>query len=241
VSAISVNTAIAALHDVFGVQQGCVDAAAVSSFTHLLPATCGLHPVEQHLAQRYSSMRRRDEFVAGRLLLRSCIIDVLRKAGTEPPPASEIAIGRAESRQPVVLIGDALDERLCVSISHGGGFVLCAAALEIRIGVDVERIDDRVARLRERYASDDEYRLIHSRAYDRHEETALLTRLWTVKESAAKCFGEGMLVAFDRCRLVAVDGERWRVRYVTDSGEVELTASSVLYEGCVFSLVVPPA
>jgi phosphopantetheinyl transferase len=239
VSAEAVAKAEQALCMGLGERQCAIVVSPLASFENLDPDSRGLGDTERELARTYKAARRRDEFVAGRLALKRCVARLLRDCGLGDIPLSDMNIGRTESRQPVVLLGGTLEERISVSISHGGGYVLCAAALEMPVGVDVERVDERLVRLSEAYTSENERGLIRRTAHDPEEEKALLTRLWTVKEAAAKCWGEGMFVAFGQCQVVSLQGDRWDAMYLRDDGRVRLRVSSVALEGCVFSAVMP--
>ncbi len=92
------------------------------------------------------------------------------------------------------------------SVSHDRRFVI-AAASETAVGVDVEQISERVMKVRRMYMQEGEKRLVEN-AFCEAEEGS--TRVWTIKEAAAKALGIPLFSA-------------WKKVEVTEMGEEEST------------------
>jgi 4'-phosphopantetheinyl transferase len=140
---------------------------------------------------RFVHARDRRDFAAAHALLRrvlSTYDDTSPAAWAfEATPAGKPRIARREAGGP----------GLTFSLSHTRGFVACAVARGMDVGVDVESID-RGADGREiarRYFSAAEAARLD--ACPDAERAARFVELWTLKEAYVKAIGEGLSVPLD--------------------------------------------
>ena len=80
-----------------------------------------------------------------------------------------------------------------------------AAAADHRIGIDVERLSDRILAGRRLYLSGPEQALVDGSPLG---PVPAALRIWTVKESAAKALDIPLSKAFKRVRVTKVDPNR---------------------------------
>jgi 4'-phosphopantetheinyl transferase len=130
-----------------------------------------LSPGERLRFERFLAPARRQEFLAGRLLLRHAL-----RAWNVPWEALRLE----PSGRPALEVPD-----LDVSLAHAGGHVLVALARGGRVGVDVEVWRRRQRSLMDAFFHADE------RAW-MADSVPRLHALWTVKEAALKALGEGL-------------------------------------------------
>jgi 4'-phosphopantetheinyl transferase len=144
----------------------------------------------------------RAEYAAGRLLVRSVLAERL---GTAP---TRIRIGEEPGGRPRLergLGGRPTDD---FNLSHSGGRLALCVSRNLRVGVDIERVDSTrpLQALACRYYTADEQTLLNA-----HTGTDAYAdcwyRIWTTKEAHAKARGIGV-----RALAEPLDGHgtRWR-------------------------------
>ena len=161
-----------------------------------------LSPGESARAESMRFMKRRSDFISGRLAAKLAVAEHLsrRGAGTgcRIDGLDEIDIRRLESGEPAAFFRGA-PLAVSVSISHSGSMAVSGAAGNgsLRgIGVDIEKIEERSASFREIAFTGDELEELYRDAdggepATLHENT---TRYWTIKESVMKSLGIGLNV-----------------------------------------------
>lgn len=128
---------------------------------------------------RIHSSRRRDQFLAGRLLLRQCAAEVFACRPADIQLAASAPV-RARHRD---------GNPLCfVSISHSGNSVTVALGAQ-RVGVDCERLERRRnwRDICAQYFAPGEAQWLLQLPADTSQREFL--RSWTVKEALSKCSG----------------------------------------------------
>ena len=73
------------------------------------------------------------------------------------------------------------------SISHSGDLVTVLVAMERRVGVDVEEINDRILRVQHKFMSEKDEEAFQSTAFTNTERATIC---WTVKEAVYKLHGK---------------------------------------------------
>lgn len=163
------------------------------------PETRWLTPGEREELARLGHPRRRREWAAARLALKRLLLD---EARIRDP--AEVAIRKnAQGRPRVVPVGGKGQKPPVwdCSLAHKGRYVMVAytPCPGRRVGVDVERISARLARLAPRFAHSADRLMSPGTAAE------YFTVLWALKEAAAKMTGEGFRACLGRvvCREVA--------------------------------------
>jgi phosphopantetheinyl transferase len=98
---------------------------------------------------------------------------------------------------------------LYCSVSHSQRFVVTVAH-EVPVGVDIEAVSKKITTISHLFLTAREETLISKSPLPR-ERTA--TRVWTIKESAAKAFGLHLFEALRAVEVVEVDREEGIMRY----------------------------
>ena len=107
-----------------------------------------------------------------------------------PDSLAMIEIRPASSGAPEVFIADRAAP-LSISISHSNGVALCCAgSSRLHFGCDLERIEARGSAFLGDYFTQEEVSLVEHRPAD--ERLALITLMWSAKESALKALREGL-------------------------------------------------
>lgn len=93
-----------------------------------------------------------------------------------------------------------------VSISHSGEFVTMMSS-DIACGIDIEKISDKVVRIRHKFLNDIEL------SREETKDSVILTKYWSAKEAMYKVHGSEH--AFLRNNIFVEDssGEGWRLLY----------------------------
>jgi 4'-phosphopantetheinyl transferase len=119
-----------------------------------------------------------------------------------------------------------------ISISHCDGYAAAIAA-EATVGVDVERVHPRVQRIKNRFLSDEELKLLGT-------SDASLMLAWSAKESVYKMHGEKKLLFKEQIRIEQHDPTTCvlYVRLKLDGTQQLLRVRYQFVNECVLSWVV---
>jgi acyl transferase domain-containing protein/phosphopantetheinyl transferase (holo-ACP synthase) len=211
-------------------------APAEVSFVRL-PAELGLPDVERALAIAAGSalaereravwlgeiasrpLTRRVEWLLARIAAKSAAAEFAKRLLGQSLAARDIEIGRAESGQPLLRVGASMPPPH-VSISHSQGLAAACVA-SAAIGIDLEHLDrlrspEDVARIAFEPTM---WRRVNERFPDKAGQCAAI--LWSMKEAAAKCLGEG---------LVGREREFAFVRLANDLGSATIARGAVLLD-----------
>ena len=143
-----------------------------------------LNDAERVRHERFLRAERRRQFVAGRVLLRMALGELLGVA------AHAVAMTERPGNAPAL----AFPERpgLGLSISHSGQWVACAVSLTGPVGLDIERIDparDVLAIAEQAFGPEEAGQL---RALDAAARADAFYRMWCRYEAHIKLGGKGV-------------------------------------------------
>ncbi|MEW6264791.1 MAG: 4'-phosphopantetheinyl transferase superfamily protein [Thermodesulfobacteriota bacterium] len=187
-----------------------------------------LTPREQSRASRMGLKRKR-EFLAARLALKK-LARRLDPAGPEVK-ASTIETLAEDGIKPALSVdGRKID--LYVSVAHDRRFVVAAAGYH-PLGVDVEEASDKVIRGESAFTSDRERKLIETSGLPR---VRAATRVWTLKEAAAKALGLNLFESFRSVEVIVLGEDESRADYM---GRTLICRHSEI-DPHVFSLLTAP-
>ena len=158
-------------------------------------------------ALRLSGMnfaKRRSDWRLGRWTAK-CAIAAYMGWPAEASFLDDIEIRAATSGAPEVLIAGQL-AGLALSLSHCAGWAIAAIASPgVAVGCDLERIEPRIDAFVTDYFTPEEQSLVkEASAFDR---PALVSLLWSAKESALKALGQGLRLD-TRCISVNIGESR---------------------------------
>ena len=133
--------------------------------------------------------KRRADWRLGRWTAK-CAIAATLKLPDDPQSLSRIEITPAATGQLEVTLHDQTGT-VTISISHRGGFALCAVVLgDVKLGCDLEMIEPRSDAFIADYFTEKELKLIAQTSGE--EQSLLVSLLWSAKESALKALHVGL-------------------------------------------------
>jgi phosphopantetheinyl transferase len=126
------------------------------------------------------------------------------------------------------------------SISHCGRFAAVIASTENRVGVDLEIISEKVERIRHKFVSDGDERVIRDAATG--EAHLMATLMWSCKEAVFKWYGRGQVDFREHmavCSITEKKGDAFEtvIRFQKEE-ELFLSLHSTIFEDLCFSYVV---
>ena len=151
---------------------------------HLAQAQALLSPEESSRAERFALEAGRRRFVLSHGALR-CILSGY--TGSDP---AELRFGSTAKGKPFLASDDATG--IHFNLSHSGDLALIGVAVGLRVGVDLEMVQERSGLheiVRSYWASAEQDAL---RQAEPAEQCRTFYRLWTRKESVLKASGQGI-------------------------------------------------
>ena len=145
--------------------------------------------------------KRRTEWRLGRWTAK-CALAACLKHSAEQRLFRDIEIRPTSSGAPEVFLAGRR-AAFSISLSHRAGLAIAAVASSgIALGCDLELIEQRCDSFAADYFTEEEQLLVRSAATA--EQSALVTLLWSAKESALKAIGQGLRLD-TRSMMVKVD------------------------------------
>jgi hypothetical protein len=173
--------------------------------------------------------KRRKSFVAARMAMKRLARKVV--GGAAALAASALDTVLSDDRRPGVS-GPGLAHDLHFAAAHDDRFVIAVAGKR-RLGVDVERIADKMLRTMRLYMSEAEQRLAHDSPLGVLPAAA---RVWTLKETAAKALDLPLVEACAAAQIVEIGESRSLVRI----GEPTWRADHAVIDDHIFTLLTLP-
>ena len=177
---------------------------------------------------------KRLQHLAGRYLLRHLFPDF---------PYNLIRI--ADTRKPFLM-----NEAYHFSISHCGNYAAAIVSKTSRVGIDIELVQAKVGRVREKFLGENELKLVDEskpvllKQQDTNEsiDLTMLTLCWSAKESVYKWYGHGHVDFKNHIRLTSPilevnEGFQQAYRF-TKEDPVDLAVKSTVFDGLVMSYVM---
>lgn len=167
----------------------------------LLASTC-IQPEERERIGMFCFARDAKASMAGRLLLRKCLAELLAT------PYDEIRLGRSESNRPILTSPDMRNCSFDFNVSHQGNYSVLAADNTSKVGIDVMKIEYSGGKslaeffhLMRRQFTLREWQFIEQPGTERGMLTRFY-RLWCLKESFVKAEGVGLSIDLQRLNFV---------------------------------------
>jgi phosphopantetheinyl transferase len=163
------------------------------------PIPALLHQDEAAALSNYRLPKRRSEYLTGRICAKIAVYNLINHT-TAPPiheTLSAIQIINTENGRPMVCIhaqNSTPFRRMDISISHSGDY---GAALSAGspCGIDLQLRQDSLLKVKEKYCSEAEYRLLETFLSDADTLTRLAL-LWAAKEAAKKALSHWQMPGF---------------------------------------------
>lgn len=196
---------------------------------------------EKTLCDKYNKEKNRLEFLGGRILLKLCINKFLDHKANSISDFTKITIRKETDGSPSIYFNDNKINSASYSISHKDKYIFCAVDSIYRIGIDVEKVDKRLIKLKSKFISQKEEEVIFKAYEDKVLEDCELvhyyTMLWASKESMVKCLKGNLLDLFNRAQLVDIKGNDFFLKYAVKNVEQNYISHNYLYNNFIFSIL----
>jgi holo-[acyl-carrier protein] synthase len=166
---------------------------------------------EINVLNDYRNDKSKLEFIAGRGLLKLLIIAYHSKINGADLSPKDLTIIRDESGKPQLMIENNNKNQYKVCISHKDDYIFCGFHSVKKFGLDVEKIDMRLEKVKKYYIDHEEDGLIRARAGSITEYLENLAKVWASKESLVKYNGSKLLSTASTTKLRSMDGNTFRL------------------------------
>jgi phosphopantetheinyl transferase len=178
-----------------------------------------LSTAEQEYFQRFKYMKRKKEWLGGRIAAKAALLALVN---ADPPNLPHITLLPNKHGRPIIKEvskslnnASSLKSNTALSISHSDGFAVALARHSRTCGIDLQEVSTKLAGLTSHFATDAELLLLAEQAGC--DEDTRLTMLWTVKEALKKALLHDQAVIFSETELYeltrlnqSVNEEVWR-------------------------------
>jgi 4'-phosphopantetheinyl transferase EntD len=195
---------------------------------------------ERTLFQNLIGKKRKHSFVAGRMAAKQCVSRLIGISKFESIDFCDIDIGRTVGGALFLRVRGIPRPDVSLSISHGGEFAFAGAITAERIGIDVEPVNEKCVSLKDAFAVSSEVQILKEASENDADAALQFTRLFSAKESAAKCLGTHMYFAFHHYRLVFADKDALVLEDLSDN-KMRHSVQTCIKNNHVFSRVLCPA
>ncbi len=157
-----------------------------------------LGAAERKRLDSYSFLKRRLEWLAGRIAAKKCVLEMF-------PDRKWLDLEIAADPRGRPRVGFRPDPDMRppdISISHSHGLAAAMAVPAGTCGVDIQKAVPSVIKIQERFASSLELNLLRRALPEMPGEETLLTMLWAAKESLRKAANTSPLPGFLELRLI---------------------------------------
>ncbi|XCN73823.1 MAG: 4'-phosphopantetheinyl transferase superfamily protein [Candidatus Electrothrix aestuarii] len=168
-----------------------------------------LSPAEYTYFQRFKYMKRKKEWLGGRIAAKAAFFASTQETAQDP---RSISILPNKHGRPIAEgVPSSSGKDLLLSLSHSDTFAVALVRSGKTCGVDLQEISTKLAGLTSHFATDTELqRLAEQVDYD---EDTRLTMLWTVKEALKKALLHDQSAIFSETELqeaARLNDEAWR-------------------------------
>lgn len=164
----------------------------------------------QDILCRRLEMTKKNERVAGKIILKDVIIEWAARAKNISLRPDDIEIEKNKQGKPYFLIKDFSSLRAAdISVSHSAGTAIAAISLDNhKIGIDIEnrRLHKASKRIGRAFTQDEIILAEEKCGGD-------LLSLWTAKEAAAKAYGSGILTSLSRWKIIAISDSEVKIEH----------------------------
>jgi len=146
-----------------------------------------LHTSELLQLGKYRLPKRRSEYLTGRICAKMAISNYLQFILQTPPAMNQMEISNSEYGRPFIIFHPtATFPQFDFSISHSRNYGTAIAARH-RCGIDIQRQEKSLIKVKEKYCVDREYQIL-SKIIPEEDELLRLSLLWSAKEAIIKSF-----------------------------------------------------
>lgn len=173
--------------------------------------TAWLSTEERDRFSHFKLEKRKKEWLAGRICAKIALHEYCSShcEGLTLPACTKFSIANSATGRPL-LIWNSSEPVPDISISHSGSLALAIAA-QTCCGVDIQKTSEALVRVRERFCTGREERLLQAVVH-KDRPFLPLTLLWAAKEAAKKALSITEMPGFldlVLARIETIGGEEW--------------------------------
>jgi phosphopantetheinyl transferase len=184
-----------------------LDLSALEADLNEMHCNAWLSEQERGLYHRFKLEKRKKEWLAGRICAKIALENyfLTHCRGQKIPAGPEVTIAASKSGRPFATWngGERLHQGPDISISHSGNLALALAA-QTCCGVDIQKTTDTLVRVKERFCTTPEERLLLS-TVQKIDPRMHLALLWAAKEAAQKALSLSVMPGFLDLVLVRIE------------------------------------
>jgi phosphopantetheinyl transferase len=184
-----------------------LDLSTLEAGTNELHCAAWLSEQERQDYRCFNREKRNKEWLAGRICAKIALEQYFRTycQGQRVPACVEITIANSGTGRPIATWNDGKHVRQGpdISISHSGNLALAMAA-QTCCGVDIQKTSSTLVRVKERFCTAPEERLLLSVAH-KDDPHMHLAQLWAAKEAAKKALSISSMPGFLELVLVRIE------------------------------------
>jgi len=187
---------------------------------------------EQQYWHKLTSTKRKREWLGGRFSAKYAAAELLSRKGIQVD-WSALTIAYDNTGRPVLDVDDKRMAQPDISISHSEDLAASMALSKGLCGLDIQKITARIARVRDRFCSNAEDKVLQSFFSDSDEQNiTVLTKLWAAKESLRKAERSMVLPGFLELELkeikkISPGGKAfWRFIFTRGQSDMKGTATT---------------
>lgn len=132
----------------------------------------------------YQRVEKREEFLAGRYLLKSVL------AAQWDVEQNRIVLKKAPYGKLTLDDNHINGENIRFNLSHSKGLIACSFVKDHEIGIDLEKIERDLTEISNRFFHPQEVEFLDQ--YEKNQRNKLAYKVWTLKEAYLKAKGIGM-------------------------------------------------
>ncbi|WP_167495644.1 4'-phosphopantetheinyl transferase family protein [Desulfosediminicola ganghwensis] len=207
-----------------------------------------LNKQELSEATSFKLEKRQKEWLTGRVCAKTAFIQYHNKFAQNDRlfTPREILIGNAASGRPLLQVQNAQTPlEVDLSISHGADFGVALVA-ETQCGIDIQRSQDTLLRVREKFCWPEEEEVLCKNFGDL-SELMHLTLLWTAKEAAKKALSSERMPGFLELILTQAEAHTngWQLSFLIssryfDNYPLTIDVGIELYDGYAIAFCILP-
>ena len=188
--------------------------------------------------ENYKKTNKQIQFLGGRILTKL----VVSKYLSSTIDLREIEIKRDHSSlKPLLYIKGKRETSINISISHRADYIASGLSRN-HLGIDLEKIDEKLLRAKHLFLSSKEESLIQSKANNKSEMLKYITMLWSSKESIVKIENLDLFYVLNNYCLEEIsDNNIFYLRFnnsqETDKKRPLFKSYNYEFSGYVFSMV----
>ncbi len=127
--------------------------------------------------------------------------------------------------------------QLSFNVSHTSRFAAAIISNDYNVGIDTEKIDDRILKIQHKFLHIEELRFVEN--YEGHKKVELLTKYWTIKEAVYKWWGVGGVDFSNDIRIFSSHQDLGKIPVqFSKEGGIELLVDCIQLEDHWVSFVV---